>query len=232
MARERYAGTPAVHRAEREVPVWDPFVRVFHWTAAIGFFVAYFTEDGPITLHVWAGYLIGALVVLRVIWGFVGPQHARFSDFVWPPGVVLRYLRDLVTLRGRRYLGHSPGGGAMVIVLLISLLVTVGSGLVLYALEDNAGPLAGIVTSAAAPESAAPSGEGEETGNGEHEQEDPENERAEGSEELWEEIHEILANLTLVLVILHIAGVFLASYVHRENLTRAMLTGRKRPPSY
>ena len=57
----------------------------------------------------------------------------------------------------------------MVIALLSALLVTVGSGLVLYALEDNAGPLAGIVTSAAAPESAAPSGEGKETGNGEHE---------------------------------------------------------------
>ena len=95
MAKAQPAGPTAIDAAEQQVEVWDLFVRVFHWTVAIGFFVAYFTEDGPITLHVWAGYLVGALVVLRVVWGFLGPQHARFSDFVWPAGVVLRYLRDL-----------------------------------------------------------------------------------------------------------------------------------------
>lgn len=221
MAKAQPAARPAVHGAEREVRVWDLFVRVFHWTVVIGFFAAYFTEDGPITLHVWAGYVVGGLVVLRIVWGFVGPQHARFSDFVWPPGVVLRYLRDLIMLRGRRYLGHSPGGGAMVVALLIGLLVTVGTGLVLYALEDNAGPLAGIVTGAWMQESPPSIGEGEHD-------EQREFGRGEGLEGLWEEAHEILANLTLVLVILHIAGVLLASYVHHENLTRAMLSGRKR----
>lgn len=224
MARAQSAEPPVIDRAEREVRVWDLFVRAFHWTAAIGFFVAYFTEDGPITLHVWAGYVVGALVLLRIVWGFIGPQHARFSDFVCPPGVVLRYLRDLIMLRGRRYLGHSPGGGAMVIALLIGLLVTVGSGLVLYALEENAGPLAGIVTDAPTQESAPVVGEDGE----DDEDEERGDERGEGSEELWEEAHEVLANLTLFLVILHIAGVLLVSYVHHENLTRAMLTGRKR----
>lgn len=224
MAKAQLAGQPASNGAEREVRVWDLFVRVFHWTVAIGFFVAYFTEDGPITLHVWAGYVVGALVVLRIVWGFVGPQHARFSDFVCPPGVVLRYLAELLMLRGRRYLGHSPGGGAMAIALLVGLLVTVGSGLVLYALEDNAGPLAGIVTGAPTQESAPVGGEDGEDG------ENDERGGA-GSKELWEEAHEVLANVTLVLVILHIAGVLLASYVHHENLTRAMLTGRKRASS-
>ena len=202
----------AERRPEKMVRVWDVCVRLFHWSVAVGFFVAYFSEDA-LTLHVWAGYVVGALVVLRIVWGFIGPEHARFSSFIYPPGTVLRYLWELLVGRARRYLGHSPGGGAMVLLLLIGLLGTVGTGLDLYAIEENAGPLAALVSSGSPPGQA----EGEEAYEG-----------AEGSGEFWEEFHEVLANLMLVLVVLHIAGVLLASYVHHENLTRAMVTGRKR----
>jgi cytochrome b len=204
----------AERRPEKMIRVWDVFLRLFHWSVAVGFFVAYFSED-VLSLHVWAGYVVGALVVLRIVWGFIGPEHARFSSFIYPPGTVLRYLWDLLLGRGKRYLGHSPGGGAMVLVLMIGLLGTVGTGLVLYAIEENAGPLAALVSSGSPPGQA----EGEEAYEG-----------AEGSGEFWEEFHEVLANLMLVLVVLHVAGVLLASYVHRENLTRAMVTGRKRAP--
>ena len=95
----------------------------------------------------------------------------------------------------------------------------------LYAIEKNAGPLAGIVTSAAEPDvAAARSQQG-----GVEENEAAAATGAEGSGELWEEVHEVAANLTLLLVALHVAGVLLASYVHRENLARAMVTGCKRP---
>ena len=92
----------------------------------------------------------------------------------------------------------------------------------LYAIEENAGPLAPFVSSASLPGQAPPASEREG---------DEDYEGAEGSGEFWEEFHEVLANVMLVLVVLHIAGVLLASYVHRENLTRAMITGRKRAPS-
>jgi len=179
-----------------EISVWDPFVRVFHWTVVVAFTVAYLTEDDTLTVHVWAGYVVGILVVARVLWGFVGPQHARFSDFVYAPATALTYVRDLFLLRGRRYLGHSPGGGYMVVVLLIFLAATVVTGLVVYGGDQQAGPLAGMFT--------------EEFG------------------ESFEEVHEVIANITLALIFLHIAAVTLASFVHRENLVRAMITGKKR----
>jgi hypothetical protein len=103
------------------VHVWDRFVRVFHWTLAAAFFVAYFTEDELLAIHVWAGYLVGGLVALRVVWGFVGPRHARFADFVTTPVAAWRYVLALIALRSRRHLGHSPAGGMMVLALLAGL---------------------------------------------------------------------------------------------------------------
>ncbi len=184
---------------QKQVKVWDPLVRIFHWSLVVAFFVAYFTEDELLDLHVLAGYTVAGLVAFRLVWGLVGPRHARFSDFVYPPGEVFGYLGDLLRSRARRYLGHSPAGGAMVIALLAMLVVVSISGVAVYALEEGAGPLAPWLA-----------GGGEEL------------------EDVVEEIHEIASNLTLVLVILHIAGVLLSSRVHGENLVRAMFTGYKK----
>jgi cytochrome b len=76
--------------------------------------------------------------------GFVGPRHARFSDLVRGPIVALVYLRDLLYGRARRYLGHSPAGGAMVIAHLVCLTATVTTGLVAYGEQGN-GPLAVVL---------------------------------------------------------------------------------------
>lgn len=196
-----------------ETQVWDPFIRVAHWTLAIAFFIAYFVEDEGLTIHAWAGYVAGALVILRVAWGFVGPRHARFRDFIYRPSAVLGYLRNLVFGHARRYLGHSPAGGAMVIALLVGVVVTGATGLVVYAQDEGAGPLSGIIAQTAT----TPVAEG---------QAPVRRERRE--ESTFREVHDIAANLTLFLVIFHVLGVLLASFAHRENLVRAMVTGRKR----
>jgi cytochrome b len=115
------------HEQQGSVKVWDPLIRVFHWSLAAAAVVALISDESR-SLHETAGYVAAGLVLLRVIWGFVGSVHARFADFVRPPGAVLAYLRDVVRLHPRRYLGHNPAGGAMILALLGLVLVASVSG--------------------------------------------------------------------------------------------------------
>ncbi len=186
---------------DQYVRVWDPLVRVFHWTLVVAFTIAYLTEDDLLTVHVWAGYTVLGLVVFRILWGFVGPRYARFSSFVTSPGTALAYARDVLRGTARRYLGHNPAGGLMIMILLVLLLLISLTGLAVYGAEEHAGPLAGFMAG------------------------------REHWEDFLEETHEVLSNLTVLLVFVHIAGVLVESMVHRENLVRAMIDGRKRAPS-
>jgi cytochrome b len=204
------------------IRVWDPIVRIGHWALVAAFFTAYFTKDDFLSAHVWAGYTVAGVVGLRLVWGLVGPRHARFSDFVRSPPVVLRYVRDTFGRRADRYLGHNPAGGIMVVALLTCLAITATAGFVVYAYEEGAGPLAPMLAGHAAAESPDRAAfrtmaRYDEPRSREHE-----------AEEQWEEVHEVFANLTLLLVLLHVGGVALSSLAHRENLVGAMITGRKR----
>src|SRR6516225_9698775 len=126
----------------KSIMVWDPLIRGGHWIIVTAFALAYFTEEDLLSVHVWAGYVVGLAVVIRTLWGFVGPNRARFSDFIYPPRAVLAYLNDLVRLRAVRCVGHSPAGGAMVVALLLMLASTVVTGVVTLGVDKHAGPLA------------------------------------------------------------------------------------------
>jgi cytochrome b len=194
----------------RQVPVWDPVVRIGHWVLAGGFAAAYVTGEDWALAHAWAGYVVAATVMLRLVWGVVGPRHARFASFVTGPTAAARYLAGLLTGRAPRHLGHSPAGGIMVVLLLVMLAATAVSGMALLAVEDHRGPLA--------PWAATIAGASALFGD-----------RAGHDDGVLEEIHAVFANLTLALVVLHICGVALASFTHRENLLAALWSGRKRP---
>ena len=178
--------------------VWDPLVRTFHWTLVTAYALAWATGDDWMNLHEIAGYTVGGLLLFRLFWGLVGTRHARFGDFVRPPREVLRYLRDVALFRAPRYVGHNPAGGAMVLALLVTLLLTVITGVLALGGEEFRGPAVGLATTLG------------DAGAG-----------------FLEEAHEVLANLTLLLVFAHVGGVLIASFQHHENLVRAMFTGRK-----
>jgi cytochrome b len=133
-------------------------------------------------MHIGAGYAIAGLVGLRIVWGFIGPAHARFSNFVKSPRAVFAYMRDVAILRATRHIGHNPAGGAMIVALLVMLTVTSVTGYLM-----TTGAYGDI-----------------------------------------EEVHEVFANLTVGLIAFHVLGVLLSSFAHRENLVKAMVTGRKR----
>lgn len=215
-----------MNESTKIVNVWDPLVRIGHWTLVIAFFTAYFTEDDFLVQHVWAGYVVAAVILFRVIWGFIGTKHAKFSDFIYTPRAILGYLKGLISRKPQHYVGHNPAGGAMVIALLLSLSATVYTGLALYAVEENAGPLAGQFaennkSTAATSIISVARADGDEKDHSMANKED---------EEFWEELHEFFSNFTLLLVALHIGGVLLSSYIDKENLIKAMITGRKGIP--
>lgn len=211
-------------KSATRIAVWDPVVRYGHWLLVVAFGAAYLTAEeeggGAELVHVWAGYIVGVIVVMRLLWGFVGPERARFRDFVYGPVTTVRYLADLLRGRARRYLGHSPAGGAMVVLLLLSLTATVVTGLITYG-DRGKGPLAdsGTPFVAAAYADEDISGPRRDFGM---------RRNGKDAESAVGEVHSALANITLALVLLHILGVSVASVVHRENLVIAMIDGRKR----
>ncbi|XBO39290.1 cytochrome b/b6 domain-containing protein [Alsobacter sp. KACC 23698] len=177
--------TPPADAGTRQVRVWDPFVRIFHWSLVGLFALAFATGDEIERVHVAAGYGIAGLVGLRIVWGIIGSRHARFIDFVRSPAAVLAYGRAALAGRAIRFRGHNPAGGAMVVALLFMLAGTSVTGIMMTT-------------------------------------------DAYWGAEWVEVLHEGLVYASLGLIGLHVVGVIFSSVAHRENLVKAMITGRKR----
>ena len=168
----------------REITVWDHFVRVFHWSVASAFLLDFWVLEEGDPPHEWVGYFLGAMLILRITWGFIGPHNARFVNFFPTPSRVTKHLSDLRHNRLDHAEGHNPLGGAMVIALMLMLATVAMSGWMLTW------------------------------------------DMFWGSS-LMEDIHNISAEVTMILVVIHVAAIIIMGRITRIPLIRTMITGKR-----
>lgn len=184
-------------------PVWDPIVRITHWGVAAAIVVNGLIDEGGSTLHIWIGYSALALLILRVLWGFIGPVEARFSSFPFSISGAIDHLTNILTGHHKGHRSHNPAGSIMVYALWGMLTLTAATGVIL---ETEPFPVEHRQEVSVQADS----------------HEDDENE----VEEIFEETHELAANLLLILAALHVAGVVVESRLSGRNLVRAMIRGQ------
>ena len=205
-------------RTPSHVTLWDPVVRITHWgAAAIVLSNALLTKGGSLS-HIWLGWALMALLLMRLVWGALGPREARFSAFPPNPMAAFRHLRDLNAGKPRDYPSHNPAGALMVYAIWALFALMIATGLVM---TGGATPMQ-VASDKAAVASGDWSalikeGEGESSGKGEDRPGD-----------LAEEVHEMASNLLLFLAALHVAGVLWESRALRRNLVAPMLCGERR----
>lgn len=161
----------------RTVKTWDWGLRLFHWLLVAAIAVAFLSSEEGGALapwHVPAGWVAAILIAFRLVWGFVGGEHARFVNLIRPSRMA-GHVRGLFAGRVHASLGHNPLGGIAVLVLLALVAATTVTG------------IAG--------------GEGG---------------------------HEAIAYILLAMIALHVVAVVAMSFLTRDNLIGAMITGRKK----
>ena len=115
----------AAPQLRRTIPVWEPAVRILHWSLVFAVATAWLTRHNRGEWHEWLGYAALAVVALRLAFGFFGSGYMRFSDFVRPVAETSAYAREVLAGREARYIGHNPLGGWMVVALL-AMIALVG----------------------------------------------------------------------------------------------------------
>ncbi|MCW8329965.1 cytochrome b/b6 domain-containing protein [Photobacterium sp. SDRW27] len=178
-------------------PIWDGFVRGYHWLQAGSIVGLWYTgTEGLMDWHFAIAYLMLALLLSRLIWGVIGSETARFRHFIHSPSAVLDYLRSLhgKNTPPAQHLGHNPAGGYMVLMFFVLLSVQLTTGL--FANDDiiSEGPLAMYVSS--------------------------------NTSSYMTYIHAINFNLLLAAIGVHLAAILLY-LIKKENLIKPMLSGRK-----
>lgn len=128
------------------VLVWDLPVRLFHWLTVALLAAAYVTwRLNWMDWHAYAGEALLALVLFRIIWGFIGSDTARFACFLASPRAALRHLAHMFRREPDEQAGHNPAGGWMVLVMLALVLGQTLTGIIDNNDVADAGPLTDIL---------------------------------------------------------------------------------------
>jgi len=177
--------------------IWDLPTRLFHWTLASSFAIAWLTSEGDQwrAIHVFVGYLMLGLVGFRVLWGFVGSHFSRFASFWFGPKEAIDYLKQVATGHAPRHVGHNPTGSMAIYILLLMAVLVGASGILTLGGDEQQGLAAGWLSF--------------------------------GQIQLLKKLHELGAIAMLLVVAGHITGVVVESLLHKENLARSMVTGYK-----
>ena len=180
--------------------VWDLPLRAFHWLFAASILASWATAEAGfewMKVHMRLGYFMIGLLLFRIVWGFIGPRHARFANFLKGPGTVWRYARGLRHKASEAVVsvGHNPLGGLMVILMLLLVALQATTGL--FATDDIAwaGPYNPSVSDTLAHQLTS--------------------------------VHHANFNLILAAIVLHISAIAYYAKVKRQNLVPPMLTGWK-----
>jgi len=189
-----------MEQESKQIKVWDVPVRLFHWSLVLGFVLAYVSaEVGILAAHVLIGYFLIALLVFRILWGFLGTQYSRFRAFVFSPAETMGYVKAIRAGQPVHYYGHNPAGALMVFGLLSLLAAIFASGLVTLAVIDYEGPLLFLA-----------------------------NQVSDDTSYFFRHAHDFFVDVALLLIPLHLLGVIAGSIQHKENLARSMVTGMKK----
>ena len=126
--------------------VWDLPLRIFHWVLVLSLLGSWYTAEmsskgefiefrgqqyGYAEVHFWLGYFALGMILFRVMWGFVGPRHARFANFLPSPGRFLTYMKTFHKRDSKPSPGHNPSGAVVVLVLLLMVGAQAVTGLFL-----------------------------------------------------------------------------------------------------
>ena len=128
--------------------LWDAPVRLMHWLLVICIAVCWWTgTHDELQYHLYSGYAILWLVLMRLYWGVVGSSTARFVNFVRGPRAVVTYARGLHKRNSTPTHGHNPLGAISVLLLLGLVLAVVVFGLFSVDVDGlYSGPLSSYVS--------------------------------------------------------------------------------------
>jgi cytochrome b len=190
-----------LNRKKNHVFVWPIYTRIIHWLIASTFTFAFIfsLEENLLNLHVAVGIIFGLMLVYRIIWGFIGPQYARFATFKLSLDKLKFYFIEKVKNRYREIpAGHNPASSWFTLIVLSVGSVIAISGLLLYGVQEGKGYLGFL------------------------------NDEYYMYMDLLFDIHIYASYTLLVWAIIHISGVLIEQFYHKTNMVFAMITGYKK----